>query len=98
MKTFTLFPEYAIEDPYSLGPRKLKETKTKKVEQLCAASELKTEIKYYNIVLPTKEAHHSVHPTEGAIGYAQRMHPHLAEKKNSKIKFWYLKELPMYQR
>ena len=35
----------------------------------------------YYIVLPTKEAHHSVHPTEGAIGYAQRKHPKLAEKK-----------------
>ena len=49
------------------------------MEQLRAASEMKTEKRYY-IVLPTKEAHHSVHPTEGAIGYAQRMHPKLAEK------------------
>ena len=79
VKTLTLFPEYAIEDPSSLGPRKLKETKTKKLEQLRAASEMKTEKRYY-IVLLTKEAHHSVHPTEGTIGYAQRMHPKLAEK------------------
>ena len=46
-------------------------------------------------ILPTKEAHHSVHPTEGAIGYAQRMNPKFAEKK---FKIWWLKVLQMFQR
>ena len=79
MKTLTLFPEYAIENPSSLGPKKLKESKQKKLDELHAATEVKTEKRYY-VVLPTREAHHSVHPTEGAIGYAQRMHPKLVEK------------------
>ena len=76
VKTLTLFPEYAIEDPSSIGPRKLKE---KNWSNYVILLKLKLEKKNY-IVLPTKEAHHSVHPTEGAIGYAQRMHPKLAEK------------------
>ena len=79
VKTLTLFPEYAIEDPSSLGPKNLKEMKKKQLHQLHAATDVKTERKYF-VLLPTKEAHSSVHPTEGAIGYAQRMHPKLAEK------------------
>ena len=61
-------------------PKKLKESKRQKLDQLRAATEVKTEKRYY-VVFPTKEAHHSVHPTEGAIGYAQRIHPKLVEKK-----------------
>lgn len=79
VKTLTLFPEYAVEDPSSLGPKKLKESKRQKLDQLRTATEVKTEKRYY-VVLPTKEAHHSVHPTEGAIGYAQGIHPKLVEK------------------
>ena len=36
---------------------------------------LYTDVKTYSVLLPTKGAHPKVHPTEGAIGYAQRMHP-----------------------
>ena len=79
MKTLTLFPEYAINDESSLGPRNLKDMKKKQLDQLRAASTVKSEQRFF-VVLPTKEAHHSVHPTEGPIGYAQRMHPKLAEK------------------
>ena len=53
--------------------------KKKQLDQLRAASTVKSEQRFF-VVLPTKEAHHSVHPTEGPIGYAQRMHPKLAEK------------------
>ena len=57
----------------------MKESKRQKLDQLHAATEVKSE-KRYSVVLPTKEAHHSAHPTEGAIGYAQRIHPKLVEK------------------
>ena len=79
MKTLTLFPEYAINDESSLGPRNPKDMKKKQLDQLRAASTVKSEQRFF-VVLPTKEAHQSVHPTEGPIGYAQRMHPKLAEK------------------
>ena len=79
IKTLVLFPKYKIEDPFSFSSRKLKEIKKEQLRQLQEASEVKSEIKYY-VVLPTKEAHHSVHDTEGIIGYAQRMHPKLSEK------------------
>ena len=78
VKTLTLFPEYAVKDPSSLRPKKLKESKRQKLDQLRAATEVKTEKRYY-VVFPTKEAHDSVHPTEGAIGYAQGIHPKLVE-------------------
>ena len=78
VKTLTLFPEYAINDESSLGPRNLKDMKKKQLDQLRAASTVKSEQRFF-VVLPTKEAHHSIHPTEGPIGYAQRMHPKLAE-------------------
>ena len=35
--------------------------------------------KYY-VSLPTAQAHHSIHPTGGIFGMAQKLHPKLVEK------------------
>ena len=40
-----------------------------------------TETKYF-VLLPTKEAHESYHPTSGPAGFAQRVHPKIIEKIN----------------
>ena len=32
------------------------------------------------MLLPGEEAHHSFHPTQGAVLYAQRLHPKIIEK------------------
>ena len=50
-----------------------------KVNELQSATDVKCDTRYY-VVLPTKEAHHKVHPTDGAIGYAQKMHPKISMK------------------
>ena len=53
--------------------------KTEQLSKLHAATEKKTKLKYF-VVLPTKEAHHQVHTTEGEIGFTQKMHPKLSLK------------------
>ena len=34
----------------------------------------------YYVRLPTEEAHHMCHPTKGAMGFSQRIHPELITK------------------
>lgn len=51
-------------------------------ESLAAGKKVDTETKYYFVLLPTKEAHRSYHPTSGPAGFAQRVHPKIIEKIN----------------
>ena len=70
MKTLTLFPEYAIENPSSLGPKKLKESKRKKLDELHAATEVKTEKRYVLTMLYSQlEKHTTVYTRQkGLLG------------------------------
>ena len=81
----TLFPSFAVSEACTLGSRKLKETKARKInelkESLAAGKKVDTETKYF-VLLPTKEAHGSYHPTSGPAGFAQRVHPKIIEKIN----------------
>lgn len=84
----TLFPSFAItseSEACSLGSRKLKEIKARKItelkESLATGMKVETETKYF-VLLPTKEAHESYHPTTGPAGFAQRVHPKIIEKIN----------------
>ena len=81
----TLFPSFAVSsesEVCSLGSRKLKELKAKKItelkESLATGKKLETETKYF-VLLPTKEAHANYHPTSGPAGFAQRVHPKIIE-------------------
>ena len=84
----TLFPSFAItteSEDCKLGSRKLKEIKARKItelkESLAIGKKVETETKYF-VLLPTKGAHGSYHPTSGAAGFAQRVHPKIIEKIN----------------
>ena len=85
----TLFPSFAVESGIcSLGSRKLKEMKTKKIkelkESLAMGKKVYTETRYF-VLLPTVEAHVNSHPTSGAAGFAQRVHPKISEKVNTLV-------------
>ena len=43
-----------------------------------------TETRYF-VLLPTVEAHVNSHPTSGAAGFAQRVHPKISEKVNTLV-------------
>ena len=70
-------------DEASLGPRKLKEKKKEKLQELYQVLNNKKPINtkvMYHVLLPNEEAHHAFHQTHGAASYAQRVHPKLIEK------------------
>ena len=62
--------------------------KTKKItelkESLELGKEVETETRYF-VLLPTVKAHESYHPTSGAAGFAQRVHPKITEKINTLV-------------
>ena len=81
----TLFPSFAVSEACALGSRKLKEIKAIKINELkesLAAGKKVDRNKIYFVLLPTKEAHGSYHPTSGPAGFAQRVHPKIIEKIN----------------
>ena len=85
VRTITIYPDFQLSEQEicGLGPRNLKEKKREKLAKLQHAvtygEPVKTITKYH-VLLPTEEAHHSIHETKGAAGYAQRVHPKLVEK------------------
>ena len=87
----TLFPSFsAPSEPgmCSLGSRKLKQIKAKKVtelkESLAMGKKLETVTKYF-ILLPTVEAHQKYHPTSGPAGIALKVHPKIIDKINTLV-------------
>ena len=82
----TLFPSFAVPAAESgicsLGSRKLKEMKTRKITELKESLELgkkvETETRYF-VLLSTVKAHESYHPTSGAAGFVQRVHPKITK-------------------
>ena len=65
----------------SLGPRKLKEKKKEKLQELYQVlKELINTKVMYHVLLPDEEAHHAFRQTHGAASYAQRVHPKFIEK------------------
>lgn len=81
----TLYPDFCItkREISSVSCRGLKELKKQKISQLRDAlannNSITLTTKCY-INLPEEEAHHAFHETQGAVSYAQRIHPKLIEK------------------
>jgi len=81
----TMFPDFqlsAIES--TAGVKKLKEVKQQKLQELRSnitesLSSVRLKCCYY-VVLPTEQAHHNYHRTDGAVLFAQRVHPKLVAK------------------
>ena len=87
----TLFPSFAVSgksEAGSLGARKLKDMKAKKIEELkeslATGKTIATQTKYF-VLLPTREAHKSYHPTSGPAGFAQRVHPKIIDQVNTLV-------------
>ncbi len=60
--------------------RKFREEKLRSLQQALAQGQAPQVVHKYYISLPTEEAHHKCHPTKGAMGFSQRIHPELITK------------------
>ena len=60
--------------------RKLKEGLMQSLQQALEAGNPGKVTQFYYVRLPTEEAHHMCHPTKGAMGFSQRIHPELITK------------------
>ena len=84
VKSFILYPEYAISDAEKEGLSKWKlrclyEEKMKQLKtDLANNKTVKVELKYF-VSLPCEEAH-SGHPTGYAAGYSQKLNPYVSQK------------------
>ena len=83
VKQYTLYPAYQIteKEKIRLGSRKLRQLREERLLQL--REEIKSgspskEIRYF-VSLPTRDAH-TKHPTDEVSGYAQKVHPVIAQK------------------
>ena len=65
MKSFALYPEYAVSDAEKEG--------------LANEKSVKVEVKHF-VSLPCEEAH-SGYPTGHAAGYRQKLNPHVSHQK-----------------
>ena len=72
--SITVYSDFQLsQEEASLGPRKLKEKKKEKLQELYDVLNNKlinTKI-MYRVLLPDEEAHHAFHQTHGAASYAQ---------------------------
>ena len=82
IKTFILYPEYAIGDVSGKSARQIKLLQENQLELLrkaIAEGDDICKVSKYFVSLPS-EAAHSGHPTGSSGGYAQRIHPLLSDK------------------
>ena len=85
IKHITLFPEYAVPSQLAFNfskkeLRKERESKMTQLKQDLAALKPVQRVNKYYVSLPTQEAHRS-HPIgPGVAGFAQKMHPKIADK------------------
>ena len=82
---FNLYPEYSTKSKISpltsqKQARKVREVKLGLLQQALAQGQMPQVVNKYYIRLPTEEAHHKCHPTKGAMGFSQRIHPELIAK------------------
>ena len=78
VRSITLYTDFQIPKTCGLTPRKLREKKKELLQKLHSAineNKLLNTIKMFHVLLPGEEAHHSFHPTQGAVLYTQRLHP-----------------------
>ena len=82
IKTFILYPEYAIGDVTGKSARQIKllqESQLELLRKAIAKGDDICKISKYFVSLPS-EAAHSGHPTGSSGGYAQRIHPLLSDQ------------------
>ena len=60
--------------------RSLREKSLKSLRAALSSSDAIEVLHRYFVSLPTEEAHHKCHPTKGAMGFSQRIHPELIAK------------------
>ena len=82
---FILYPEYAVTQTPSKPlsqkqTRKVREEMLRSLQLTLAQSKVVNITQKYYVRLPTEEAHHQCHPTKGAMGLSQRIHPALVCK------------------
>ena len=75
-----LYTDFQIPKTSGFIPRKLKKELLQKLHSAINENKLHNAIKMFHVLLPDEEAHHSLHPTQGAVSYAQRLHPKVIEK------------------
>ena len=79
IKTFILYPEYAIGDVTGKSACQIKSC-CKKVSWSYYEKPLQKEMTFAKFVFLPSEAAHSGHPTSSSGGYAQRIHPLLSDQ------------------
>ena len=82
---FSLYSEYSVSSQLSTHVsqkcgRKLREYSMKSLKLALNEGKVPEVVHKYCISLPTEEAHHQCHPTKGALGLSQRIHPELIAK------------------
>ena len=58
----------------------MKEELLQSLKQELKMGKVREVVHKYLVRLPTEEAHHTCHPTKGAIGFSQRIHPDIIVK------------------
>ncbi len=81
----TLYPEYRTTSLLTHTTskkqcRKVKEELLQSLKQELKTGKVRDVVHKYLVRLPTEEAHHTCHPTKGAMGFSQRIHPDLILK------------------
>ena len=82
IKTFTLYPEYALGDVSGKSARQIKQLQERKLEllrQAIAQGDTPKVLPKHFVSLPGEDAH-TGHPTGSSGGFAQRIHPLLAQR------------------
>ena len=84
IREYIIYPDYSIKDGVAntLSKWKLRILKEENLKLLRGDIEkgLAKSVRKYYVSLPTAQAHHSIHPTGGIFGMAQKVHPKLVEK------------------
>ena len=81
IREYIPYPDFSVseENLTNWKLRMMRQEKLKSWNAATSGKDIKTTTKYY-VSLPTEEAHHQTHQTEGIHGVAQGMHPKLAQK------------------
>lgn len=81
---FILYPEYSTSSvslfTSQKQARKVREKMLTSLQQALTQGQMPQVTHRYFVSLPTEEAHHKCHPTKGAMGFSQRIHPELISK------------------